>query len=128
PRLLALELELALAVIGLDAVERGEEIGLPRGAAILAVGDRLEARRLLLADQRDDLAVFDGLQRGRVDLAALAFLTRLMQRRRARQAADVVGAKGRRGALHGENSQSTSWPGLSRPSMSCRKKGVDARR
>ena len=44
PRLRPLELELALALIGLDAVERGEEIGLPGGAAVLAVGDRLAGR------------------------------------------------------------------------------------
>src|SRR5262249_25604453 len=100
PRLLAFELELALAVIGLDSVERGEEIGLPGGAAVLAVGDRLEPGRLLLADQRDDLAVLDGAQRPGVDRAALALLPRLVQRRRAQQAADVVGAEGRLGALH----------------------------
>src|SRR5262249_4106131 len=99
-RLRALELELALAVVGLDAVERGEEIGLPRGAAILAVGDRPEPGRLLLADERDDLAVLDGAQRPGVDLAALALLTRLVQRRRAQEAADVIGAERGRGALH----------------------------
>src|SRR6202035_3498482 len=61
-RLRPLELELALALIGLDAIERGEEVGLPRGAAIFAVSDRLEADSLLLADQRDDLAILDGLE------------------------------------------------------------------
>src|SRR5437588_5443031 len=71
PRLRAFELELALAHVGLDPVERDQEIGLPRRAAIFAIGNRLEPRRLLLADDRRDLAVLDRLERGRIDLAAL---------------------------------------------------------
>src|SRR5262249_11376348 len=66
-----------------------------------AVGDRFQAGRLLLADQRDDLAVFDDLECRGVDLAALAFLASIVQRRRAQQAADMVGAERGCGALHG---------------------------
>src|SRR5262249_10951684 len=120
PRLRALELELALAPIGLDAGERGEEIGLPRRAAIFAVGDRPEAGGFLLADQRDDLAVLDGAQRSRVDLAALALRPRRLQRRRAQQAAAVAGAKWRRGALHG-SSFSLSPPNSGLPEL-----GIDS--
>src|SRR5947199_7314624 len=90
-RLRALEFELALAVIGFDAVEREQEIRLPGGAAILAVGDRLEPCPLLLFYQRLDLAVLDRLQLLRRDLALLAFSPRLLERGRAQQAADVIG-------------------------------------
>ena len=45
----ALELDLALAEIGLDAVEPPEEVVVPERAAELAVGDRLEPDVLLLA-------------------------------------------------------------------------------
>ena len=55
----SLELDLALAKIGLDAVERAEEIVVPEGAAEFAVGDRLEADLLLLVDDLLDLAVLD---------------------------------------------------------------------
>ncbi len=101
PRLRPLELELALALIGLDAVERGEEIGLPGRAAVFAVGDRLQAGRLLLADERADLVVLDQLERRGADLAALALLARHQEDGRAQQAADVIGPEGRVGALHG---------------------------
>ena len=62
-RLRSLELDLALAEIGLDAVELAEEVVVPEGAAELAVGDGLEPDLLLLADDVRDLAVFDRLQR-----------------------------------------------------------------
>ena len=55
----ALERDLALALIGLDARQRRDEIGLPGLAAVLAVGDRFEPDRLLLLDQGLDLAVLD---------------------------------------------------------------------
>ena len=58
----AVELERALAHVGFDAVERLEEIGLPGGAAVFAVGDRLQAGGFLLLDQRLDLAVLDRLE------------------------------------------------------------------
>ena len=99
-RLPALELDLALAQIGLDAVELAEEIVVPERAAKFAVGDGFEADLLLLLDDLLDLAVLDGLEFCRRDLAALAPGARLLERRRAQQAADVIGAEGRRGAEH----------------------------
>ena len=58
----ALELDLALAEIGLDAVELTEEIVIPEGAAEFAVGDGLEADVFLAADDLFDFAIFDGLE------------------------------------------------------------------
>jgi hypothetical protein len=100
PRLRSLELELALAAIGFHPFERHQEVGLPRGAAIFAVGDGGETHVLLAPDQRDDLAILDGLQCGGVDLAPLAPQARFPERRAAQQAADVIGAERRDGALH----------------------------
>ena len=84
----------------LDAVEAPEEIEMPPGAAELAVGDRLQADLLLLLDDALDLAVLDRLERGGVDLALGALRARLLQRGRTQQAADMVGAERRLGALH----------------------------
>ena len=83
----------------LDAVETPEEIEMPPGAAEFAVGDRLQADLFLLLDDALDLAVLDRLQRGSVDFAFGALLARLLQRGRTQQAADMIGAEGRLGAL-----------------------------
>ena len=83
----------------LDAVEAPEEIEMPPRAAEFAVGDRLQAGLLLLPDDAFDLAVLDRLSAA-ASISPLAnFVARLLQRRGAQQAADVVGAKGRLGAL-----------------------------
>src|SRR4051812_41770959 len=100
PRLRALELELALADIGFDAIEPDQEVGLPRSAAVFAVGDRFQSGLLLLLDQRCDLTVLDRLELRRRDPAALALAARLLQRRRAQQAADMIGAKRWFGSHH----------------------------
>ncbi len=83
----------------IDALQAPEEIEMPPGAAELAVGGELEADLFLLLDDLLDRAVFDRLQRGIVDLALGVLLARLLQRRRAQQAADVIGAERRLGAL-----------------------------
>ena len=61
-RLRALELDLALAEIGLDAVERAEEIVVPERAAEFAVGDGFQPDLFLLLDDALDLAVLDRLE------------------------------------------------------------------
>ena len=99
-RVRALEFDLALAEIGLDAVKLAEEIVVPEGAAEFAVGDDLQADVFLLLDDLFDFAVFDRFQGIGVDLAALALGARVFQRRGAQQAADMVGAEGGCGALH----------------------------
>jgi len=83
----------------LDAIEAPEEIEMPPGAAEFAVGDRLQADPFLFLDDALDLAVFDRLERGGVDLALGAPLARLFQRGRTQQAADMIGAERRLGSL-----------------------------
>ena len=95
----ALELDLALAQIGFDAVEGTEKIVIPEGAAEFAVGDGLQPDLFLLPDDLLDLAVFHRFQRAGRDLPALAFRARLLQRRGAQQAANMIGAERRCGAL-----------------------------
>ena len=90
----------AVHLVALDAVEPPEKVEMPPGAAELAVGDGLQAGLLLLGDDRADLAVFDLLERIGGDLAIGAALARLLQRRGAQQAADMIGAERRLGALH----------------------------
>ncbi len=86
--------------IGVDAVKPAEKIEMPPGAAEFAVGGELQTDLLLLGDDLLDLAVLDGLKCGGVDLGLGEFGARLLQRRGAQKTADVVGAKGRRGADH----------------------------
>src|SRR6266850_601583 len=83
----AVELERVLALRGDDAVEAGEEVDVPERAAELAIGDRLEAGGFLHRDRFADAVV--------LDLPELwgFFRAGLLQRGRAQQAADVVGAK-----------------------------------
>jgi hypothetical protein len=88
-----LELELALALIRLDAIEREEEIGLPRGTAIFAVGDGLEADVLLATDELDDLLVLDRGEHVVPYLAALMLAAHLAERPGAQQTADMIGAE-----------------------------------
>ena len=100
-RLHAGELDALLDLHELHAAERAEKIEMPPGPAILAVGDRGKADRLLLLHEGADFLVLDLAERVRVDLAALAPRARLLEPGAAQQGADMVGAKGGRGALHG---------------------------
>ena len=93
-RVRALELDLALAEIGLDAVKRAQEIVIPEGAAEFAVGDGFEPDVFLALDDLLDLAVFHRLQRFGRHLSLFTLRPRLLQRRRAQQAADMIGAEG----------------------------------
>ena len=86
----------------LDAVEALVEIELPPGAAELAVGRELEADLLLLLDDLLDLAVLDLAERLGALISPFGVLgARLLQRRRAQQAADVIGAERGFAAFHG---------------------------
>src|SRR2546426_1290809 len=85
---LAVELERVLALGGDDAVEAGEEVDVPEGAAELAVGHRLQAGGFLHPHRFADAAVLDFPElRGFICAG-------LLQRSRAQKAADMVGAKG----------------------------------
>src|SRR6267378_7194158 len=84
----AVELERVLALGGDDAVEAGEEVDVPEGAAELAVGHRLQAGGFLHPHCFADAAVLDVPElRGFICAG-------LLQRSGAQKAADMVGAKG----------------------------------
>src|SRR5579871_272960 len=101
PRLRALKLELALTMIGFDAAEPEQEIGLPGGAAILSVRDGMQADLFLSADQCDDLLILDRAQCVGIDFTALAPGARFLEGCAAQEATDMVGTEGRRSAEHG---------------------------
>ena len=79
-----------------DAVEPPEKIEMPPRPAQLAVRDAEQAQFLLLFDDALDLAVLDGREAGRVERSLRAPLPGFLERWRAEQTADVVGAKRRR--------------------------------
>jgi hypothetical protein len=96
----ALEGDLAVADECLDAIELAQKIGLPGLTTVFPVGDRFQPDRLLFGDQRFDLAIFDLGERRSFDFAALVSGPRVLQRRRAKQAAHMVSPKGRPNTLH----------------------------
>ncbi len=59
----ALELDLLFRLIELDAIQARDEIEVPVGPPVLAVGRRAQADLLLPADRRLDAAVLHGTQR-----------------------------------------------------------------
>jgi hypothetical protein len=68
--------------VAFDAVETPEKIEMPPGAAKFAVGDCVQPDRLLLPDDRLDLAIFYFAQRRGGDLFFGAALARRLQRGR----------------------------------------------
>ena len=87
----ALELDLLLRLVELDAVQAGDEIEVPEGAAIFAVGRGAQADFLLLADRGLDAAVLDRPQRLGGQRSCLARGAGLRQLPGAQQAAHMVG-------------------------------------
>ena len=87
-----------------------EEVEVPPIAPELAVGDRLEADRLLLRDRLPDASILDLRERRSGELAAPRFRPCLAQLGRAEQAADVVGAE--RGLCLMASPRGSSTPGL----------------
>src|SRR5215467_257296 len=71
---------------------------MPPRAAVLAVGRELEADLLLLPDDLVDLAVLDLLELGVGQGACLVLGARVLDRGRAQDAADMVGAERRLGS------------------------------
>ena len=94
PGLHARELDAHVGMEQLAAGELREEIEMPPGAAELAVGRELQADRGLPVHDLLDLHVLDLAQLVGRDLALLELGARLLDRRRAQQAADLVGAEG----------------------------------
>src|SRR5215831_17202933 len=87
------------ADIGLDIVEAFEEVDIPGGAPVFAVRDRLQAGGFLLGDHARHFVIFDLLECCLADGAAPARLARRLERGGAKEAADMIGAKWRGGAL-----------------------------
>src|SRR5262249_940548 len=88
-----------LHCIAFDAVEAPEKIEMPPRAAEFAVGDRLQPDAFLFFDGVLDLAVLNRFELIGADFAFGAPLARRLDRRRPQQAADMIGAKRRLGAL-----------------------------
>jgi hypothetical protein len=79
----------------LDAGKLRQEIRMEERAPELAVGDAAKPQVFLVADDLADRLVLDATQPGGVDAAGRAVLARLQERRRAEQAADMVGTERR---------------------------------
>src|SRR5581483_488760 len=85
-----------------DPVELVDEVHVPRRAAELAVGRRLQPDLLLLPHDLADRLVLDAPQLVVVDAAGGVVLARLQEPLRAKQAAHVVGPERRgRSPCHG---------------------------
>src|SRR5258708_21962036 len=111
----AAELDAVLGLVNLDAVEHPEKVKVPPGAAELAVGRQLKAEFLLPLDDLLDLAVLDRLELGGGDGTLFALGPRFLERRRAQEAADMVGTKRRVGSLHRSRSYRQTDPSQSTP-------------
>src|SRR5262249_43267114 len=109
------ELDALLGLVNLDAVEHAEKIEVPPGAAELAVARPPKAELFLLLDALLDLPVLDRLELGGADGALFALGARFLERRRAQEAADMVGTERRFGSLHRSGSQGQSPAGKSTP-------------
>ena len=96
---LGMEARRDLALDRAHAREPFEEIAVPRGPPVLAVGDRFEPDLLLQPHRLADRLVLDAGKLGRGELVAVARLARPAQLLRAQQGADMIGAERRLGTL-----------------------------
>src|SRR5262249_9674813 len=96
-----LELDALVGLVDLNALEPLEEVKLPPGAAELAVGGKLQAHLLLLADDFPDLFILDLLALSCADLALGALGASRLQCGASQQAADLVGTVRSNGVGHG---------------------------
>src|SRR5437588_12630803 len=101
PGLHAAELDAVVERDLLAAGEPPEEIEMPPGATIFAVGRKLKADLLLLADDFFDLAVLNLLELGGRNGALLALGARLLDRCAAQDRTDMLVSERRPGSLHG---------------------------
>src|SRR5215813_1342399 len=90
-----LKLNLALAEICFNAVQRSEKVIIPECTAKFAVGDSAKADLFLFLDDGRYLAILNRFQLGGGDFPFFPPRTRLLERPRAQKTADVVRAKGR---------------------------------
>lgn len=92
-----------------DALEGGDEVEVPEGAAEFAVRDRREAVGELLLHEGGDFLVLDGGERLAGELAPGKGGAGLCEGGRTQEAADDVGAVRRKNMSHGENPCSLCW-------------------
>ncbi len=97
PRLRSARLksDFAFADIGFDVIEPFEEIGIPRHAAVFAVADGFRPAASCFSITPSISRSSISLNALGADLAARAFFPRRLERGRAQQAADVIGAEWR---------------------------------
>src|SRR5262249_1088854 len=91
----ALELNAVVKFVDLDPIKHAVKVEVPPRAAIFAIGRELEAQFLLLGDDLWNFLLFPPLEVAGRALTLLAFLARLLERRRAQDRADMVGAERR---------------------------------
>jgi len=77
-----------------DAVEPGEKIEMPPGAAKLPVGDRLKAGGFLFGNDRADALIFQIAQSRGVQITSLKPGPGVLEGGGPQQTTDLVGAKG----------------------------------
>jgi hypothetical protein len=87
-------------LVDLDAVQHAVEVEMPPRTAELAVGRKLEADLFLLLDDVPDFAILDRLELVGADLALFALFACVLKRGWPQEAADMIGAKRRRGPWH----------------------------
>jgi len=84
--------------VKLDPVQSGDEVVMPVGAAVFAVGGGAQADFLLFRDGRGDAAILDGTERLMGHGAGFPGGAGGLQFLRTQQTADVIGAERRRGS------------------------------
>src|SRR5437762_624944 len=87
------ELDAVVGGVTLDAVEMLEKVEVPPRAAVFAVGRELQPQPFLLGNDLHDLAVLDLAELRGGDLTLLPLGSRILERRRAQDAADMVGTE-----------------------------------
>jgi len=88
------KLNTGFALNEFHAIETRQKIEMPPFAPELAVGHRLQAEPLLLLYGLADALIFDFLKSPGIDFAFAKIATRILERRRPQQAADLIGSVG----------------------------------
>jgi len=102
PRLNTLEFDAVRQHDLLAARKAPEEIKMPPGAPVLAVGRELQPDLLLFPDDVFDIAVIERGELGGRDRVLLALGARRLDRIAAQDGADMIGPERRLFSLHGD--------------------------
>ena len=93
----ALELDFLFGLVDFDAIQAGNEVVVPIGSSIFAVGRGAQADVFLFGDCGGNAGIFHLTQGVVRQGAGFPFRPRLLQYFRAQQTADVIGAERRAG-------------------------------